>query len=299
MELWFHWCSAVWYLRPACSRLRTFLWFFVCLAGITIRPDLFGVTSVVRAFGLKEYCYDRLLDFFHTSSLNIEKLTKLWSSTVLKIFPRILQVNDRILIVGDGIKIPKSGKKMPAVKLLHQESESNTKPQYIMGHSCQAVAVLTSALKSVFAVPLASRIHEGVVFSNRDKTTLLDKIILLLNSLELPLPFYFIADAYYASRRLIASLVNQKNHLVTCVRHNAVAYLLYIKICEKRKRGRPRKYGDKVKLKSLFCNTESMQTGESPVYGEKGVQLKYRSKDLLLRPHGILVTYVQQPEPKK
>jgi len=99
-----------------------------------------------------------------------------------------------ILIVGDDIKIPKSGKKMPGVKLLHQESEPNSKPQYIMGHSCQAVAVLTEAIKSVFGVPLASRIHEGPVFPSRDKTTLLDKMLLLLNFPELSLPFYFIAD---------------------------------------------------------------------------------------------------------
>ena len=59
---------------------------------------------------------------------------------------------------------------MPAVKLLHQESDSNTKPEYIMGHSCQAAALLVGALQSVFAVPVASRIHEGLVF-NRDETT--------------------------------------------------------------------------------------------------------------------------------
>ena len=40
------------------------------------------------------------------------------------------------------------------VKKLHQESESNYKPEYIFGHSCQAVAVLTQALSSVFALPL-------------------------------------------------------------------------------------------------------------------------------------------------
>jgi len=108
--------------------------------------------------------------FFHSPALNIEKLTRLWSSTVLKIFPEILHVNDRILIVDDGIKIPESGKKMPGVKLLHQESESNSKSQYIMGHCYQAIAVLTG----VFAVPPASRIHEGLVFSNRDNTTLLE-----------------------------------------------------------------------------------------------------------------------------
>jgi hypothetical protein len=79
----------------------------------------------------------------------------------------VLTVNERSLIGGDGLKVLKSGKKMPAVKRLHQSSESNTKPHYTMGYSRQAVAVLVGALQSVFAVPLASRIHEGLVFSNR------------------------------------------------------------------------------------------------------------------------------------
>lgn len=114
-----------------------------------------------------EHCYDRILDFFHSPAVNVQRLSNLWVKAVLRIFPDILTVNGRLLIVGDGIKIPKSGKKMPGVKLLHQESESNTKPRDIMGHSCQAVALLVGALKSVFAVPLASRIHEGVIFSNR------------------------------------------------------------------------------------------------------------------------------------
>jgi hypothetical protein len=48
-----------------------------------------------------------------------------------------------------------------------------------MGHFCQAVAILVGALQSVFAVPLASRIHEGLVFSNRDTATLLDKMLSL------------------------------------------------------------------------------------------------------------------------
>src|ERR1035441_4949491 len=81
---------------------------------------------------------------------------------------------------------------MPGVKKLHQESDSNTKPEYIFGHSCQAVAVLTQALSSVFALPLACRIHEGTVFSNRDHRTLLDKMVLLLDSLDLKEPFYFV-----------------------------------------------------------------------------------------------------------
>ena len=46
-------------------------------------------------------------------------------------------------------------------------------------------------------IPLTCRIHEGVVFSNRDRRTLLDKMTLLLGSLNISKPFYFVADAYY------------------------------------------------------------------------------------------------------
>ena len=76
--------------------------------------------------------------------------------------------NKLLVLVGDGIKVAKRGKKMPAVKLLHQQSGSN-KPEYIMGPSLQAVSILMHAANSVFAVPLAMRIHEGLVWSNRDQ----------------------------------------------------------------------------------------------------------------------------------
>jgi hypothetical protein len=263
-----------------------------------IRPDLFGVTSIVRAFGLKESCYDRILDFFHSASLNIHGLSRSWITTVLHVFPGILKVNGRLLIVGDGIKVPKTGKKMPGVKLLHQESESNTKPQYIMGHSCQAVAVLVGALKSVFAVPLASRIHEGIVFSNRDKATLLDKMLSLVDSLGLP-EFYFIADAYYSARKIMSCLLAQGNHLASQVRMNAVAYLPADSPAGKRKKGRPKRYGEKIPLRSLFDNPETMHEAKSPVYGEKDVLLRYCSMDLLLKRIGILVRFVAVIHPTR
>ena len=65
--------------------------------------------------------------------------------------------------VGDGLKAPKEGRKMPAVKKLHQQSANNSKPEYIFGHSFQAIGLLvTDVLGTVFAVPVSSRIHEEV-----------------------------------------------------------------------------------------------------------------------------------------
>jgi hypothetical protein len=92
--LWYEWWMLASQLRGACSRTRTFLWMIVCLAGMTIRVDLLGVTSIVRALGLRPYCYDRILDFFHSSALNLDTLTTLWNRLALS-QPGIVRFNGR------------------------------------------------------------------------------------------------------------------------------------------------------------------------------------------------------------
>jgi hypothetical protein len=210
-------------------------------------------------------------------------------------------VNGRAVLVGDGLKVAKAGRKMPGVKRLHQQSESSTKPEFIFGHSCQAVAVLTQALASVFALPLACRIHEGTVFSNRDKRTLLDKMILLLDSLGLAVPFYFVADAYYANGKTVRGLLAKGNHLVTRVKSNSVAYFLAPPqpTNRPRLRGRPTKYGNKILIATLLRQTDQLQKAPSPVYGEQGITLRFRSADLFWRPVGILVRFVAVSHPRR
>ena len=291
--LWRKWWRMARHLRGACARTRTFLWMVVFLMGMTVRTDLLGVTSVVRALGLLPACYDRMLDFLHSPALCLDTLTRLWRGLVFR-QQGILRVDGRPVLVGDGIKVARSGKKMPGVKKLHQSSDSNTKPEYIFGHSCQAVAVLMRAAKSVFAVPLACRIHEGVVFSNRDKRTLLDKMILLVDSLGMDEPFIFVADAYYATGKIVRGLLDKGNHLVTRVKTNAVAYRRPPKPAAEapRRRGRPRTYGDKISIASLLDDDDAFVQAQSPLYGETGVTLRYRVADLLWRPVGILVRFV-------
>jgi hypothetical protein len=299
--LWNDWWTLVCQLRCACARTRTFLWMALCLAGMTTRKDLAGVSSIVRALGLRGACYNRLLDLFHSPALDLDKLTRAWSALVFRLDSSILRVNGRSVLVGDGIKVAKSGRKMPGVKKLHQESESNTKPEYIFGHSCQAIAVLAQALSSVFALPLACRIHEGVVFSNRDHRTLLDKMILLIDSLGLKEPFYFVADAYYATGNIVRGLLAQGNHLVTRVKSNSVAFFPATPPPPNRPRrkGRPAKYGKKIKVAALLKETNRLEEAPSPVYGEKGVTLRFRTADLLWRPVGVLVRFVVVHHPRR
>ena len=242
-----------------------------------------------------------IIQVFHSPALDLNKLTCVWRALVFRLDPGILRVNGRPVLVGDGIKVAKAGRKMPGVKKLHQPSESNNKAEYIFGHSCQAVAVLTQALSSVFALPLACRIHEGTLFSNRDQRTLLDKMILLLDSLGLKQSFYFVADAYYASGKVVRGLLARGNHLVTRVKSNSVAFFPATSPPPNRPRpkGRPAKYGKKIKLATLLKDADRLQEAPSPVYGEKGVTLRFRTADLLWRPVGILVRFVVVLHPQR
>jgi hypothetical protein len=97
-----------------------------------------------------------------------------------------------------------------------------------------------------FCVPLVSRIHEGLVWSNRDKRTLLDKLAALFLEIVayLPQKAILIADAYYASRKVIQPLLRQGHHLVTRVRITTRAYHP-APPAERPKPGRPRIYGKK------------------------------------------------------
>lgn len=300
MYLWLRWWEVLAQLRAGFSRTRTFLWFALCVMGMTVRKDLLGVTSIVRALGLKDKYYDRLLDCFHSKAIKLDTLCALWARVVITCCnPFLMRFNDRLVVLGDGLKVGKSGKKMPAVKKLHQESESNTKPQYIFGHSCQAIAMVAGCLESFFAIPLVSRIHEGLIFSNRDKRRLPRKMIALLEILCIEQPCYFVADAYYACKATMRQLLQSgKDHLVSLVRSNAVAYFPAPQPRIKR-RGAPRKYGNKIKLRTLFHDADAMESAMSPVYGERGVLLRYRVIDLYWRPVGVLVRFVAVMHPSR
>jgi hypothetical protein len=299
MLLWLAWWNLVLGLRPAFSRYRAFLWFAAVLAAFSVRGDLSGVTSFVRALGLGQRFYDRLLDFFHSPAVLMPKLTALWTDLVLRVLQRhLLTVNGRLVLLADGIKAPKTGRKMPAVKKLHQESQNNSKPEFIFGHSCQAIAVVVKAAQSYFALPLACRIHEGLRFPNRDRRTLMDKLLLLLKELGISLPFYCVADAYYATAKIILPILRAGQHLITAVKSNAVAYEP-VASPARRGRGRPRRYGRKHRLKDLFDPAAAFTAAASPIYGEKGVRLRYRTVDLLWRPAGCLVRFVAVIHPQR
>jgi hypothetical protein len=291
--LWITWFDLVSKLKSAFSREKTFFWAVFILMSFSVKREFAGITSFVREMKIDPKFYTKILHFFHSDAVNLEKLTQLWVQVCLNVLDKFIEmVNGKIIIIGDGIKVAKEGRKMPGVKLLHQESQNNNKAEYIMGHSIQVLSLLAKSSNSHVAVPLAGRIHEGFKTCNRYKKTLLDKILELTKKLQLGINFYLVADAYYASKKMMRELVSKGNHLISRVKTNAVAYAPCAPTAGKRKAGRPKKYGKKIVLKNIFKEEKKFKTIDSPIYQEKSTKIKYHEENLLMRGMDFLVKYV-------
>ena len=70
-------------MRPAFSHVATFMWFSTIVFGMMVRPDVLGVTSIVRGLNLRRNCYASLRKFFHSDAIELDQLVVLWARTVL------------------------------------------------------------------------------------------------------------------------------------------------------------------------------------------------------------------------
>lgn len=295
MFLWHEVFDLIKPLRSGCARWATFVWLVIAIAGFCTAPDLMGVTSFIRSAYLKEKTYSRLIYFFNGKGICLPNLTTCWIHIVSQRFKPVIVASKYVLFVADGINVPKEGRRMPAVKSLHNASENNSKPEFIMGHSFQAIAMVCRVgATGAIAVPLISRISEGLTVSNRCTKTLLDKFVSLFNDDVAPtlkMPKLLVADAYYATGKVITGLLRSGTQLISRVKSNCVAYKEHPK-SKKPKRGRPAKYGAKVRLTEYFETKIQFSSLPSPVYGEDKVLLKVYEACLLWRPAGSLVKFV-------
>ena len=273
--------------RGCFSRKAAFQWFVVIVAGLLVRTDHLGVTSIIRGLLLAPD-YMGLIGFFRSSAWTLEKLTAKWCALVMQYAPLVKQ-GDAVILVGDGVKQAKEGRRMPGVKRQHQESEDSSKPEYMWGHLFGGVGILAGAAGKLFCLPLALRIQDGVkaIFGwdkqpKRQESHVCEmirlayetavhfgKAILLLDRLFLTVPALLILDTLNAS--------GQTLQIVTKAKRNCIAY--HPPEAKTGRRGRPRKKGAAVKVFELF-GSENFLSAEITLYG-KLEQVRYHCTDLL------------------
>jgi hypothetical protein len=67
-----------------------------------VRPELRGVTSIIRALNLPPKLCDPLRQHFHSSAIKLDQLAALWTQAMLRLFLSPVRVNGRLVVVGDG-----------------------------------------------------------------------------------------------------------------------------------------------------------------------------------------------------
>jgi hypothetical protein len=90
-------------------------------------------------------------------------------------------------------------------------------------------------------------------------------MILLLESLGLPVPCFLVVDAYYANGKMVRGLRAKYNHLVTRVRSNSVAFFPATLLPDQKPwRGRPAEYGKKIQVAALLKQKALLQEAPAP-----------------------------------
>jgi hypothetical protein len=256
-----------------------------------LSSDSAGITSIVRILGLEPVGYEALVHFFHSRAWTLAVVKIQWMR-VVKNSGTLFTENEMPILIGDGVKQSKEGRKMPGVKRLHQESENSGKAEYIFGHMFGAIGVLVGNIEKLFCLPLSASLQDGdklmrkwgnesyepvshVVQIVRDAfsaAVVLGDSILLLDA-------YFFTVPLLKEMTKQALQVGRNLSIVIRAKMTTRAYTLPV---QHKRRGRPRKKGEAIKLKRLF-DTEEFTQAKVWLYGKEETIL-YLCKDLLWGP---------------
>jgi len=277
------------YFRPCFSREATFNWFIIVFAGLMLREDNFGVTSIIRVLALPPNLYELILNFFHSTALELEKLLRFWWRWMAK-SNLAYKYNGAPVLLGDHTKTPKDGRKIPAVATLHQESETSSKPSFFRGHHWGCISMLTGIRNMVFSTPLWGQIHQPLNIKGVEEN--IEPITTRMVSMALHVAHninrkcVLVLDAYFSAAPVFKKAYEDRKSILliilTRAKSNVVAYCDPVQR-KKKGRGRPVIYGKKIKLfKKFSLWKRRFQKTTATIYG-KEEEIHYYCMPLMWR----------------
>ena len=293
--------SALTFFERSFSRSSAWLIFCLVIPAFMASQEMIGISSICRYWGLGVNEYHSILHFFRSTAWSLSAIVQQWSSFVLSQNVAVT-AGGRTVILGDHTSVPKDGRRMPGVVTLHQESETQTKPSLFRGHCQGAIGVLIGSLEAAFCLPLDIRIHQGLVHidRDRDKESIGTRIVLMCMEFAKrhDLHCTLVLDAFFPSGfvfTMAASIwsIALKQPLVTLIVRAKDNCTAYREPCSTgpRKRGRPRKFGEKVRLKKLFNNPDGFTKITCRVYG-KMEEVSIMAVNLIWKPSRSLIRFI-------
>jgi hypothetical protein len=289
--------------RSVFSRHRSWLLFVMVVLGFIGATQIDGVSSWCRFWHLETPGYLALLHFFRSSAWSLTRLLSCWGAFVLA-QKQTVTVDGRAVLLGDHTMTAKDGRRMPGVVTLHQDSETQSKPNFFRGHFWGAIGLLVGTLAASFCLPLSLRLHQGFTHlrqpdSIAPETAATRLVRMALDfALEHNQPGLLVLDAFFSVAsvfQLAASVWSVALHkpLLTILVRAKKSYAAYLppEQAPKPGPGRPRKYGDKIKLYEVFDHRYLFAHTRCQVYGAIE-EVSFLAADLLWKPTGELIRFV-------
>ena len=257
---------------------------------------------MISALRMEPRLYHKMLHYFRSTAYTNSELYAKWIE-IAKKYANLTRIAGRVVLLGDHIKIPKEGCHMPDIEILHQDSQNSGKPEYITGHNFGQVSAVTTNGKVSRSLPLMTEQQkspprqEGT--KDPDGDTLVVQMVNLVHKTAQSLkePIVVALDAYFSSERAwsaadktITETGEKLVEIVTRAQTNTVGYTVP-ELSKTKKRGRPRKYGARVVLYSLFSDMSVFKQTTMKLYGKETV-VRYFCRDLIWKPVKKLVRFV-------
>lgn len=262
------------------TRQASLNWFVIIIMGFMLRSDSLGITSVIRDLNLSHSSYATMIHFFHSSSWKLETIANKWCE-IVKSFAPIYKEDGVTILVGDGVKASKEARKMPGVKKLHPESENSSKGEYIFGHMFGGIGVLAGNSSKLFCIPLFINLQDGVKtirsWTQPEENHESHVVQMIQNGFSITKSMgekaIILLDRYFLSVPALVALnkLNDQSdsslQIATKAKKSCTAYEKPDKYI---RRGRPRKKGTSIKLKTYFeSKKNSFKKTTMKIYGKE------------------------------
>ena len=202
--------------------------------------------------------YYKLIEEAHFSWL---ALTKAWFHLILSV---TTNAEKKIILAVDDTLVYRSSSKAPGAAIHFDHAHKANRTNFPLSQLFVSLFLIASHGRKYAALPLALQLcrKEG----NRSKLKIAHDLVLLANKHENnSQKILLLCDAWYMKEPLLAPLLKQHIHSIGQIRKDS---LLFLPPVNSKKRGRPKKYGEKLTFKRVQ-DLFPMQKLEIYAYGKK------------------------------
>ena len=284
---------------PEFKRLKTWKWFVVMIIGLMMRSNRNGITSIIAILRINPKLYHTALHFYRSKGYDVDKLYSKWIQIATE-ESNLVEIGGRILILADHIKISKEGRHMPDIQIHHQQSQNSGKSEYVEGHIYGHISAIITAGDTSRSLPLLTHLHKVPPKDEITQKPTNDTIVVQMMSSvneaanQIGKPVLSVKDAYFCKASTfngIDATTNKDGERLVEVIVRAASDTVAFTEPIKNTRSRPRKYGDKIVMYSLFSDMDDFEESTLMLYG-KPSKVRFKAMDLIWKPIGKLIRFV-------